>query len=160
MTDPGREVSGGSRGIEVSSDAPNAAPFEFEGYDLFSGAPVDGLEIYAQRPAILVFMAPWCPACREEAPDLAASAELYDDVNFVVVHGVSTNEEMQAFVEETGMDNGAITHLSDQSGELWRRFNITTQPVSVLVDADGVLTRSTGGLSDHGFARAVERLGG
>jgi thioredoxin-related protein len=47
---------------------------------------------------------------------------------------------MQEFVDDTG--TGDITHLESSDGELWTRFEVTSQSTYVLIDSDGEVVDS------------------
>jgi cytochrome oxidase Cu insertion factor (SCO1/SenC/PrrC family) len=111
----------------------------------FTATTLDGEEFegasLAGTPAVLWFWYEDCPICQGQGPDVAALQEEYGDtVNIVGVSGAglsgsSTVEQMQSFVDDTG--TGAITHLESADGELWTRFEVTSQSTYVLIDSHG-----------------------
>lgn len=106
----------------------------------FSATTVDGkpfdAKTLAGKPTVLWFWAPWCPTCKGQA---AATAKLAADhrgkANVVGVAGLDKNAAMRAFVSDTGTDS--FPHLSDEKGEVWKRFEITQQSVYVILDRTG-----------------------
>ncbi len=111
----------------------------------FTGTTLDGQQYdaatLAGKPALLWFWAPWCTTCAAEAPDVIAAQERYgDQLGIVGIAGLDDLPNMQPFVDRTG--TGAITHLGDPKGEIWRQFKITQQSTYVLLDPAGKVTSS------------------
>jgi peroxiredoxin len=106
----------------------------------FTATTVDGkpfdAKTLADKPTVLWFWAPWCPTCKGQA---AATAEVASDyqgkANVVGVAGLDKSAAMRAFVSDTG--TGSFPHLSDEKGEVWKRFEITQQSVYVILDQTG-----------------------
>jgi peroxiredoxin len=106
----------------------------------FTATTVDGkpfdAKTLAGKPTVLWFWAPWCPTCKGQA---AATAEVASDyqgkANVVGVAGLDKSAAMRAFVSDTG--TGSFPHLSDEKGEVWKRFEITQQSVYVILDQTG-----------------------
>ncbi|SDD80090.1 redoxin domain-containing protein [Glycomyces harbinensis] len=126
---------------------PDAAVPELLGFtatdidgDAFEGASLAG------SPAVLWFWQEDCPICQSQGPDVAALiADHGDRVAVVGIAGTglyrtSTDEQRQAFVEDTG--TGDATHLQSPDGELWTRFGVTSQSTYVLLDSSGEIVDS------------------
>jgi cytochrome oxidase Cu insertion factor (SCO1/SenC/PrrC family) len=109
------------------------------------GEPFEGASL-AGSPAVLWFWQEDCPICQGQGPDVAALiADHGDEVNIVGVAGTglyrtSTDEQLLAFVEDTGTDGA--THLQSPDGELWTRFGVTSQSTYVLLDSSGEIIDS------------------
>lgn len=59
-----------------------------------------------------------------------------DDVEIIGVPGLSSDvDAMIEFVESTG--SGGVTHVLDQTGEIWAQFGVTQQRTYVYVNDDG-----------------------
>jgi thiol-disulfide isomerase/thioredoxin len=119
--------------------------------------PFDGRSL-AGRPAVLWFWAPWCPVCLQQAPGVRAAFEQYgDQVAVVGVAGLDKAAAMPEFIRLAKVES--ITNLSDETGEVWKRFGITAQSTFVLVDAAGAVA-FTGRLdADEVPGRVAELLG-
>ncbi|THA23585.1 redoxin domain-containing protein [Streptomyces sp. RKND-216] len=99
------------------------------------GRPFDATTL-AGKPTVLWFWAPWCPKCKAQAAETAeVAADHRDEVNVVGVAGLDSNTAMKGFVTDTG--TGSFPHLSDEKGEVWKRFGVTEQSRYVLLDETG-----------------------
>lgn len=106
----------------------------------------------AGKSVVLWFWAPWCTICRGEAPSVArAAAELGNDVTFVGVPGLGTRNEMQQFVDDTGV--GGFRHLPDDNGDIWKAYGIASQPAWVFITSSGKASTFNGAL---GYDKIIE----
>ncbi|WP_432075134.1 redoxin family protein [Streptomyces wuyuanensis] len=106
----------------------------------FTATTVDGkpfdAKTLAGKPTVLWFWAPWCPTCKGQATETAkVAASNAGKVNVVGVAGLDKNAAMRDFVSDTG--TGSFPHLSDEKGEVWKRFKITQQSFYVILDQTG-----------------------
>ena len=110
----------------------------------------------AGRPAILWFWAPWCATCASEAQSIADLAQQYQGrLGILGIAGMGDNKAMHQFVAD--LDVGAVPHLDDRAGAVWKRFGITQQSTYVFVDRAGTVVR-TGYLDDRQLTAEVESL--
>jgi thiol-disulfide isomerase/thioredoxin len=129
----------------------------------FTGTTVDGRSFdaatLAGRPTVLWFWAPWCPTCKAQGPETAkVAAEFEGRANVVGVAGLDKPQAMKDFVADTEV--GAFPNLSDEDGDIWKKFEITEQSVYVILDKDGK-TVFTGSLpAGKGLADKVRPLVG
>ncbi|MGP3999091.1 redoxin domain-containing protein [Streptomyces sp. 8N706] len=106
----------------------------------FTATTVDGKPFDAKtlvgKPTVLWFWAPWCPKCKAQASETAkVAADYAGKANVVGVAGLDKNAAMKDFVADTG--TSAFPHLSDEQGEVWKRFKVTEQSRYVILDKDG-----------------------
>ncbi|MFF8844374.1 redoxin family protein [Streptomyces sp. NPDC015127] len=106
----------------------------------FTATTVDGkpfdAKTLAGKPTVLWFWAPWCPTCKGQAAETAKiAAGNAGKVNVVGVAGLDKNAAMRDFVSDTG--TGSFPHLSDEKGEVWKRFEVTQQSHYVILDKTG-----------------------
>ncbi|MET0425907.1 MAG: redoxin family protein [Actinoplanes sp.] len=126
----------------------------------FSGRTLDGkafdASTMAGKPTILWFWAPWCATCASEAFSIADIAEEYQDrLAILGIAGLGDNKAMHEFVSD--MEVGAVPHLDDQAGKIWKRFKITEQSTYVLLDRTGQVVH-TGYLDDLQLTAEVKSL--
>lgn len=121
------------------------------------GQPFDAASL-AGKPVLLWFWAPWCSVCAAEAPDVLDVVQRHGGkVGVLGVAGLDKRKNMQPFVDRT--KTGAVTHLADPEGEIWRRFKVSQQSTYVLLDAAGKVTFS-GVLSGDDLRAKVAGLAG
>ncbi|WP_432072252.1 redoxin family protein [Streptomyces wuyuanensis] len=106
----------------------------------FTATTVDGkpfdAKTLAGKPTVLWFWAPWCPTCKGQAAETAkVAADNAGTVNVVGVAGLDKNAAMRDFVSDT--ETGSFPHLSDEDGEVWKRFEVTQQSHYVILDKNG-----------------------
>jgi thiol-disulfide isomerase/thioredoxin len=101
------------------------------------GQAFDGMSL-AGKPTVLWFWAPWCPVCLQQAPGVReAVAQYADRVNIVGVAGLDKTEAMPEFVRLAKVES--MTHIADEAGDVWKRFEVTAQSTFVLIDASGAI---------------------
>jgi thiol-disulfide isomerase/thioredoxin len=102
------------------------------------GKPFDGASL-AGKPTVLWFWAPWCPTCLGQAPGVReAVAQSSGRVNVVGIAGLDKAGAMPEFVQLAKV--GSMTHVSDEAGVVWQRFEVTEQSFFVFLDAAGAET--------------------
>jgi thiol-disulfide isomerase/thioredoxin len=137
LTGCGDSRGSGATGPDRAPGTPTGSPLEFTATTV-DGKPFDGRSL-AGRPAALWFWAPWCPVCLQQAPGVRKAVEQHGDrVAIVGVAGLDKAAAMPEFIRLAKVE--AMPHLSDEPGEVWRRFGITAQSTFVLIDAQGTVT--------------------
>lgn len=123
---------GGDGGGAAEAKVPEALTFTANTVD---GKPFDAKTL-AGKPVVLWFWAPWCHVCQAQGAETAkVAAEFQDRAHVIGVAGLDKPEAMQDFVADTEV--GAFPHLSDEAGDVWKKFGITEQSVYVILDEDG-----------------------
>ncbi|MFI5495697.1 TlpA family protein disulfide reductase [Actinoplanes sp. NPDC051859] len=126
----------------------------------FAGKTLDGKSFdaatLAGKPTILWFWAPWCATCASQAMSLADIQQEYGDrLNILGIAGMGGNKAMHEFVSD--LEVGAVPHLDDEPGKLWKKFGITQQSTYVIIDRAG-RTVITGYLDDLQLTSRVKAL--
>ncbi|MFD7312558.1 redoxin family protein [Streptomyces sp. NPDC059883] len=148
-------IATGSPGGVGGAAVPEALGFTATTVD---GKPFDAGNL-AGRPVVLWFWAPWCPACKAQAAETAKVATAHrGTVSVVGVAGLDTNTAMKDFVAETR--TGVFPHLSDEKGEVWKRFEVTEQSRYVILDKNGTTVYEGVLPAGRGLAEKVAGLTG
>jgi len=156
----GAERAGETRDVHIVGDAlPDYAgsaddPAVGQPAPVVEGETFDGDAIsVGDGPAVLVFLAHWCPHCQREVPvilDWLASAGAPEGVRLI---GVATaiddsrpNHPPSAWLEREGWE--LPTLVDDDTGSSSRAYGLSSFPYFVAIDADGnVAARAAGELS-------------
>ncbi|MBT2430488.1 redoxin domain-containing protein [Streptomyces sp. ISL-112] len=121
-----------SRNATAGQAVPGALRFTATTVD---GKPFDAKTLVG-KPTVLWFWAPWCPKCKAQATETAkVAADYAGKANVVGVAGLDKNAAMKDFVADTG--TSGFPHLSDEKGDIWKRFEVTEQSRYVILDKDG-----------------------
>ncbi|KAB1439098.1 TlpA family protein disulfide reductase [Pseudodesulfovibrio senegalensis] len=114
------------------------------GYPSLDSAGFDALlEQSRGKPLVLCFWTTWCPACREEIPELGLSAADYGDK--VVFAAVSMDEKREAVEKFFAKEKpGVPVYMGDQT--LASRFKVSAIPHLVVFNGQGEVTFSRAGL--------------
>ena len=79
-------------------------------------------------------------------------------MQFIGVAALDTEESMQNFVANTGID-GVFPNINDGDGDVWAAYGITSQPAFVFLSADGT-TETTGGLGEDALNDRINSIFG
>jgi thiol-disulfide isomerase/thioredoxin len=128
----------------------------------FTGTTLDGKQFdaasLAGRPTVLWFWAPWCATCFGQA---ASVSDMQDEfgtkVNLLGIAGLGDAKQMKEFVTDGQV--GDVTHLDDQAGAVWKKFEIAEQSTYVFLDRDGKVL-SKGWMDSVDFEGKVAELAG
>lgn len=102
----------------------------------------------ADKPLLVWFWAPHCPACAAEAPGMVEfAAEHGDDINIV---GLGTQDDAGMAADFVDRHDIPFEMLWDETFETWRAFDVAAQPAVVLLSGQGeVLGGWLGGLPEQ-----------
>ncbi|QBI19285.1 TlpA family protein disulfide reductase [Egibacter rhizosphaerae] len=113
-----------------------------EGED-FDGDPVT-VDYSGDEATAYLFLAHWCPACQQEAPELQElidAGDVPDDVNVVsVATAIDRNRDNyppDEWLDSLGWAPDVV--VDDGSDSLAETFGLTVYPYWVAVDSDGVV---------------------
>jgi hypothetical protein len=115
------------------------------------GRPVAAVDAGRHRPLAMVFLSPWCESYFEQSRPERAKAcrsartqietlEADSGVRWVgIASGLwATREDVTQYVDRYRI---AYPIVLDESGALFRAFNVTSVPVVVVLDSDGRVRR-------------------
>jgi len=140
----------GSPLVGHDSSAPSDAAVGVEA-PVVTGTSFDGSEVtVGEGPAVVVFVAHWCPHCQAEVPVIAewlASGDAPDDV---ALHAVSTSVDESApnfppssWLADEGFDVPVLRDDADSTAA--SAFGLTSFPYFVAIGADGTVVERASG---------------
>lgn len=107
-------------------------------------------------PLVINFWFSTCEPCRREFPVLVDADERYQHLRFVGVNLNDTPERAMAFAAEFG---ARFEMFFDRDGRLTSAMGVATAPVTLLIDAGGVVRRQiTGEVSDSMLREAIAEV--
>ena len=124
---------------------------EIERFD--GGATISLAEI--EGPAVVNLWATWCAPCRREIPDFEAVHQARgDEVRFV---GINIGEDADRAAEFLAEVGATYDQFLDSEGYVVTELRTSTMPVTVVLDANGVITeRHLGPLDQDGLNEAID----
>lgn len=155
------ETAGGETdGDETAGDGASA-PSGSPGGVTFEAAKLGGGTLssasLAGKDTVLWFWAPWCTVCRAEAPDVNATAAAFEgEVDIIGVAGRGEVPEMEDFVSDT--ETGGLSHIVDDSGDIWSGYGVAAQPSFAFIDDEGNVEVHVGALGEDGLTERIEAL--
>jgi peroxiredoxin len=122
-----------------------------------NGAPIK-LSEYKGKVVLLDFWATWCTGCKEEIPWYMEFAKKYEHSGLAVI-GVSVDQEgwtvVRPFMRDKQMNYPVV--LGDDN--LAKRYNLTSMPLTLLIDREGKIAVSHAGVVDKtDFENKLRRL--
>lgn len=145
------DIPGNEFGVFAGDDAP---AFEVP----LTGGNVVSLEGLRGKGVIVNFWSTWCVPCVRELPllDSVAREHSTDDLVILGVNMGETEEEILAFLER--FDLGFPIAL-DRKGDVSRMYGVVGLPMTVFIDADGVVQfRRIGELREDLIDRGLDRI--
>lgn len=108
-----------------------------------------------EGPAVVNLWATWCAPCRREIPDFEAVHQARgDEVRFVGVNVGEDSDRAAEFLNEVG---ATYDQYLDSEGYVVTELRTSTMPVTVVLDADGFITkRHLGPLDEDGLNDAID----
>ena len=134
---------------ESSGDVlPDVEIEELGGGDTISLADIEG-------PAVVNLWATWCAPCRREIPDFEAVHQARgDQVRFVGINIGEDSAQAAEFLTDIG---ATYDQYLDSEGYVVTELRTSTMPVTVVLDADGFITkRHLGPLDEDGLNDAID----
>jgi len=120
---------------------------------LAGGAPIQLSDVAG--PAVVNLWATWCAPCRAEIPDFENVHQARgDEVRFVGVNIGEDGDRAASFIDEVG---ATYDQFLDSEGFVVTELRTSTMPVTIVIDADGVIaTRHLGPLDEDGLNDAID----
>ena len=120
---------------------------------LSSGATSSLAQI--EGPAVVNLWATWCAPCRAEIPDFEEVHQARGhEVRFIGVNVGEDADDAQAFIDDVG---ATYDQFADFDGDVATALQATAMPLTVVIDADGVVTaHHLGPLDQDGLNEAID----
>lgn len=142
------------RRAEPGEDAPN-----FALVDARDPSVIRSLDDFAGKPVVLNWYASWCGPCMDELPVfMEADAALGGEVQFLLLNFLEDRDDALSILDELGVP---FVALLDRNGAVAQDYRIGSGlPVSMFIDADGVLRSAhRGPLDADALADELEKAG-
>lgn len=108
------------------------------------------------EPLLVNFWFTTCEPCRREFPVLVQAADEYPGLRFIGVNLNNTSERAMAFAAEFG---ATFEMYFDRDGRLTSAMGVATAPVTLLIDAGGVVRRQiTGEVTAPMLRKAIDEV--
>ncbi len=123
--------------VDVGDKLPNVPLIGLNGID-------QSLYAFNGQPLIINVWASWCGPCRAEMASLERLAWMEGLGEFAII-GVSTDDSKRSALALLDHTNATIPHFIDQRQRLERMLGASRIPLTVFVNADGVVIRKITG---------------
>lgn len=115
------------------------------------------LASYRGRPLLINVWASWCGPCRAETASLERLAWRDEARGFAII-GVSTDDYRANASEWLKRSNATISHYLDHDLELETLLGAARLPLTVLVDANGIVVERVYGAREWDAPQELQRL--
>lgn len=144
-----QEPTGRENSQVAGETLPDVALVTADGDSVDSGSLVGG-------PLVINLWFSTCPPCKRELADFAeVHRDVGDRVRFVGIDPFDSPDVMERFAADRGV---AYELLRDPDAAFVDAVGVVNYPVTLFVDADGVIVAETGELDADGLREQIERL--
>ena len=142
----------GTIGIMTGQRAP-----DFTLNDL-SGKTFTLSELRGKKPALLIFWATWCPACRQTIPYFSDLHRQYGPRGLEVISiNIATNDPLPRVQNFQEVNKLPYRILYDEKNEVSRVYGVFGIPTSLLIDRDGII-EYRGNVLPANFSQLLDKL--
>lgn len=137
---------GGGRNVAVAELAP---PFDLGRSD--GGGRVTSDELRG-KPVVLTFWATWCPACRDELPELEALHRRAGQDIHVIAVSQEAPRTVLAYAHKTGLTLPLYSGAS-----IFAAYGVDTLPTTIVIDENGFVRAELSGSEDADHLEELAR---
>ena len=117
------------------------------------GKTLEGKEVQTTGPTIVHYWATWCDPCKADMAELRKLQAKYAKQNLQIV-GVNLDNEAATAAKFLKENAGKYpwAHIHEQGGfqsDLATKLGVLSVPVTILIDAKGVVVKRTAGFSTN-----------
>lgn len=140
---------------EQATQLEKAPNFSLQDYN---GKTVN-LADFASKPLVINSWAAWCPFCRKELVDFAATQkEFGNNVAIIAIDRAESRETAKKYTDELGLTNSMI-FLLDPLDSFYQSIGGFSMPETIFVDRDGNITeRKRGPMEINEIRQKIQKL--
>lgn len=109
-----------------------AIDFQLEGMD----GKTYKLSDFKGQTVVLNFFATWCQPCIDEAPELEAFGEEYEDAQLIIIAKGESRKRMEKYIEEA---DSKLLYVLDTKEETSKEYSVIGQPDTLIINKDGII---------------------
>ena len=111
------------------------------------------------KPVMLHFWATWCPPCVRELPMIAEAAQTYSgQLEVLAVSSGETRDTVSSYLRRQGGALASLISGYDDTAEVSFLYGVSAIPMTVFIDARGVITAvQVGAFSASALDAAIAR---
>jgi len=151
LAEPGEyqePVDGENRAVD-GDELPDVALADSDGFEIRTSSLVG-------QPLVINLWYSTCIPCKRELGEFAeVHRELGDEVRFVGVDPFDSVEVMERFAGDRGV---GYELLRDEAGEFISALGVVSFPVTLFIDADGVIIAQTGEIDGDELRARIEEV--
>lgn len=123
-------LRGGWQVVDVGDQAVN---FQLEDVD----GKLHSLSDYQGKVVVLNFFTSWCQPCLNEAPELEAFQQNYQEqATLLIIDRGETKGQVAKYIQS---QNSKLTYLLDYRNDVSDVYKVKGQPETIIIDKDGYI---------------------
>lgn len=128
-------LNGKATNAEIGDKAPNFTLKDTSGKEV-------KLSDYKGEMVVLNYFTTWCAPCLEEAPELEAFGNEYQDAKLLILAKGETSNRVNKYIDGNG---SKLTYLLDTKEEAAKSYNVVGQPETIIIDEKGIIVERFSG---------------